>query len=522
MDKTSPVIESKLEDASLYNYKIKFTLKNIDISLGNAFRRIMISELPNIGFHENDIEIHNNTSVLHNQFLEHRISLIPIRIYNASNLKIYSKWYPDTGKRVNQFSVDSAIPRFSIDINNDKDTRELFLKTRPKDIDSETIIDVTSQDIMLYNNDSDDIEKYIKPDLIIENLKNKDNFDIETSGYILVNKLKVNSEGVGDVMNITFKPSVGNGKLKTIYSPVGTVAFSNVQDVSRLDEVFRLKLISLNQERTGKSLPTYSQDEVIELRKEFDTLDAKRVYLTDELGEANAFNYSIESIGSLTASQIFKNSVLYLYHKLLDLSNSISFTEEGLVLNKKKIDILENQVMMDSIDIKLNFEEHTIGNLLSKYMQKYFTTHNALSNSIFNFVSYIQKHPLDDYIILRLNYDPNISLQKIINYLKQNDSQENLLYDILNNDNNFDQNSKKLGEIISIFLLQQTIYSILRILRKIIDEFDGKIGSKTLETLDNQDYIHFAENSLDSEIENIVNLPDKFLVDFKNINVVDN
>ena len=86
--------------------------------------------------------------------------------------------------------------------------------------------------------------------------------------------------------------------------------------------------------------------------------------------------------------------------------------------NKKKINILDNQVMMDSIDIKLNFEEHTMGNLLSKYMQKYFTTHNSESNSVFNFVSYIQKHPLDDFVILRLNYDPNISLQKIINYLK--------------------------------------------------------------------------------------------------------
>ena len=62
---------------------LKFQAEDVDCSLLNALRRIIIGEVPTMAFRteygrESDIKILKNTSALHNEFLAHRLSLIPI------------------------------------------------------------------------------------------------------------------------------------------------------------------------------------------------------------------------------------------------------------------------------------------------------------------------------------------------------------------------------------------------------------------------------------------------------------
>ena len=54
---------------------IKFALTGCDVSLANALRRVMISEVPTLAPHL--VSITENTSVLHDEFLCQRIGLIP-------------------------------------------------------------------------------------------------------------------------------------------------------------------------------------------------------------------------------------------------------------------------------------------------------------------------------------------------------------------------------------------------------------------------------------------------------------
>lgn len=74
-----------------YNYdkkadKHSFTITNIDLGIVNAIRRIIMSEIPVVGFYGEDkdeeptIEIVINNSPLHNEFMIHRIGLIPLHI----------------------------------------------------------------------------------------------------------------------------------------------------------------------------------------------------------------------------------------------------------------------------------------------------------------------------------------------------------------------------------------------------------------------------------------------------------
>ena len=72
------VIRELLQDS------IAFTLKNSDISLANALRRIMISDVPTVAI--DLVEIENNTSVLTDEFLAHRLGLIPLKM-NPDHIK---------------------------------------------------------------------------------------------------------------------------------------------------------------------------------------------------------------------------------------------------------------------------------------------------------------------------------------------------------------------------------------------------------------------------------------------------
>ena len=57
-------------------FEAVFSLVGVDASIANAFRRIMISELPTLAIEE--VFIFNNTSVIQDEVLAHRLGLIPL------------------------------------------------------------------------------------------------------------------------------------------------------------------------------------------------------------------------------------------------------------------------------------------------------------------------------------------------------------------------------------------------------------------------------------------------------------
>ncbi len=61
----------------------KFTLSGVSMSFANMFRRAMISEVPTLAIE--DVRIYDNTSVLFDEMLAHRLGLIPLR----TDLKVY-------------------------------------------------------------------------------------------------------------------------------------------------------------------------------------------------------------------------------------------------------------------------------------------------------------------------------------------------------------------------------------------------------------------------------------------------
>jgi len=62
---------------------MRFVLSDTDVSIANALRRVMIGEVPTLAIELVDIE--ENSTVLHDEFLAHRLGLLPIRVTRGVN-----------------------------------------------------------------------------------------------------------------------------------------------------------------------------------------------------------------------------------------------------------------------------------------------------------------------------------------------------------------------------------------------------------------------------------------------------
>ena len=140
------------------NSEIEFKVKNIDTSILNSIRRVILSEIENVAFEfepyktENpDVNIIKNTSPLHNEFIKHRLSLIPLC-----------------------FDVD--------EINDfDKNKYKFIIQ---KSNNTNSLLDVHTGDIQIHNEKGKPYSKTFREKIFPKNPI--------TDDYILITKLKPN------------------------------------------------------------------------------------------------------------------------------------------------------------------------------------------------------------------------------------------------------------------------------------------------------------------------------------------
>lgn len=73
----------KIEVLSLYPHELRFVLSDTDVSLANTLRRIMIAEIPTLAI--DLVEFQENTTVLDEEYISHRLGLIPLRFTAHDN-----------------------------------------------------------------------------------------------------------------------------------------------------------------------------------------------------------------------------------------------------------------------------------------------------------------------------------------------------------------------------------------------------------------------------------------------------
>ena len=78
-------MEPLINNISLDDELYKFTLSNVNVSVANAIRRVVLSEIPTTvlyteTYQDNQCKIIKNTTRLHNEIIKHRLSCIPVHI----------------------------------------------------------------------------------------------------------------------------------------------------------------------------------------------------------------------------------------------------------------------------------------------------------------------------------------------------------------------------------------------------------------------------------------------------------
>lgn len=185
-----PTGSINIEIIELTESSIRFVLNNVDTSFANGLRRVMISEVPTMAIEF--VNVNNNQSSLHDEFLSHRLGLIPLSSHNIEKYQFFM----DCKFCQGGIGCDYCSVRLNLKVTNHN--RE--------------VRDFTSLDI---RSESEDV-KPVKFFSVIK--KDLDGNPMETG--ILIGKLKEGQEV--DVEMIARK---GIGRDHTKYCPVAVANF---------------------------------------------------------------------------------------------------------------------------------------------------------------------------------------------------------------------------------------------------------------------------------------------------------
>lgn len=78
--------QPKITMRSLTSDRANFVLENVDMSFANSLRRAMIADIPTCAI--DMVEIQNNTTTLPDEFLAHRLGMVPLISANASQVLV--------------------------------------------------------------------------------------------------------------------------------------------------------------------------------------------------------------------------------------------------------------------------------------------------------------------------------------------------------------------------------------------------------------------------------------------------
>jgi DNA-directed RNA polymerase subunit L len=334
-------------------------------------RRTILDLIPNIAiafdihdYNKSDITIHKNTGVLHNEFIAHRISLIPLH-----------------------FTVDE------ID-NFDPENYKFVLKV--KNTTAETI-SVTTKNFDIYDKND---KKY--SDSFKEQIFPKDDI---TGNYILITKLKPNLYNIenGQELDIECIAKKNNASNHARWCPVSQCSFGNVIDKDVADLEFK-KSIDLKEKETAKKI---NDEQKKNMRTQFNALNAHRFYKKNIYDEPSEFEFFIESECNMSPEYLIAKSFQILIDKIKN------FIE---LLEKNEYKIITLPQSKNFFEIHITNENYTLINLLQAMILNINFRQNI--DNILESICYYRSHPLEQIMILKIKFVNSLDNKDNIEFLK--------------------------------------------------------------------------------------------------------
>ena len=333
--------------------KIQFVIQDVDVSYINAVRRIILAEIPNVGFyfdpydtHRQDIDIKSNTGVLHNEFLAHRISLIPL-CFDENEIA----------------SFDSTQYKFVLKKKNT----------------SVTMINVTSQHIEVFDKDGNPLSDAMHRKIFPANTTTKD--------HILITKLKPNLYDTqhGEEIDIECTATVNIAKTHSRWSPVSQCSFMNVVDPTAAESALAKKQNDNNHAN------------IDDLKSRFETLEVFRYFKKNKYDEPCEFLFTIESECRLRPTYLFFKALTILEKKLALFIQHIETNNDQVTV--QKVGDIDNL-----FQIGIKNEDHTLVNTLQSQILHHEIRSVKPNEAILTYIGYYQPHPLDQLLYMKLKF----------------------------------------------------------------------------------------------------------------------
>ena len=356
---------SPFKDLIKKENSLNFKVLDIDVSILNAIRRVILSEIENVGFEFKPYEIDDpkvriitNTCPLHNEIILQRLSLLPI------NLK------PND-------IIDFEQNKYKFILNKKNDTTNL--------------LDVTTDDFQIMDSNNKELSQKERLKIFPKNKY--------SDGHILITKLKPNliDNSDGDAIHIEAYATKDIAKNHSGFSFVSKCVYHNIVDEKLSSKALKDRIKKYKDEN-----PNATKENIESFTKDFNNLDRARYFHKNQYDEPNFFEFDIECEYTIKPEYLVFKSLVILNDKIDKLINNI--TNETFTFK-----FVENSKNL--YDIQIENEKHTIGNLIQALFYNIFIRKD--NSSKISYVGYRVEHPLEELVIFRIQLNDKIKKEQI-------------------------------------------------------------------------------------------------------------
>ena len=333
-----PIISKMSEDEGV----LEFTLSGVHMSIANAIRRTVLSDIPIVvirtfPYKENQATIHKNTTRLNNEILKQRLSCIPIHIQ---------------------------------DLETPLEDLEVVIHKQNK---SNMIEYVTSKDFRIRNVT---VDNFLKEDEV----KKIFPADFVSGTYIDFARLrpKISDEIPGEELHITAKMGIGTASEDGSFNVVSACSYANTPDEVEMDTQWKKALSEMAKEQEL----TKEQQELA--KQNWYILEGKRHFVQ------NSFDFMIETIGVYENRRIIAKAIEIIVDHL---ENVVKMISEGKFAVEQSETTLRN-----GYDIKLEGYDYTIRKIIEFML---YDAHYIRDKSL-TYIAFKKIHPHDSHGLLRI------------------------------------------------------------------------------------------------------------------------
>ena len=336
---------------------LKFSLLDCNMSIANALRRIIISDIPTFVFRtypysENKAEVTHNTTRFHNEIIKQRLSCIPIHIDDMD------------------FPYKDYV--IEVDVKNDTDN----------------ILYVTTKDFKIKNiktdvySDESAVRAIFPPSAI-------------TGDYIEFARLQPKlSENIdGERLTLRCGLDIGMASQDGAFNVISTCAYECTPDIQKANEVWKDKEAVMKKSNV-------SEAEIEFEKKNWFLLEAKRYY------QSNSYDFTIESVG------VFENIEIVIKACEIMISKCEKLLEN---LQHGKVTILPSETTLkNGFDITLVNEDYTLGKVIEFYLYQ----QNFIADKTLSFCGFRKPHPHATESIIRVAFHNEIDPVGVSGYVQ--------------------------------------------------------------------------------------------------------